>query len=132
MQILLANAKIMFGKVEKSPWSMPMFQETANGIAVDMAAMDVFTLQKELDCSHKLAVENWKRFQMFFTAEKMPALLSYNGQAYKHLRAATLDDDALMFALWSVASYGWYSAIPHGALCSSAVCRWYSCEQVLA
>ena len=103
MQILLANAKIMFGKVEKSPWSMPMFQETANGIAVDMAAMDVFTLQKELDCSHKLAVENWKRFQMFFTAEKMPALLSYNGQAYKHLRAATLDDDALMFAqnhLW--------------------------------
>ena len=54
MQILLANAKIMFGKVEKSPWSMPMFQETANGIAVDMAAMDVFTLQKELDCSHKV------------------------------------------------------------------------------
>ena len=33
----------------------------------------------------------------------MPALLAYNGQAYKHLRAGTLSDEALEYAqkhLW--------------------------------
>lgn len=103
MQILLANAKIMFPKVDRKPWSEPMFQTTANTIAMDMASMDVDTLQRELDCSRKLAAENWQRYQNFFAADKMPALLAYNGQAYKYLKAATLTDDALEFAqkhLW--------------------------------
>ena len=33
----------------------------------------------------------------------MPAILAYNGQAYKHLKASTLSDDALLFGqkhLW--------------------------------
>ena len=36
-------------------------------------------------------------------AEKMPAILAYNGQAYKHLRASSLSDDSLEYAqkhLW--------------------------------
>ncbi len=31
-------------------------------------------------------------------ARKMPALLAYNGQAYKHLRAHALSDEALRYA----------------------------------
>ena len=103
MQILLANAKIMFEKAERKPFSTPLFQSVADELAAEMARMDVKELAHQLDCSQKLAAENWLRYQNFPCAEKMPAILAYNGQAYKHLRANTLSDKALMFAqehLW--------------------------------
>lgn len=103
MQILLANAKIMNLKAAASPWTQPRFQDVANQLAKGMAACDVDTLARELDCSRKLAAENWQRYQDFFTAHALPAILAYNGQAYKHLRAATLSAEALTFAqehLW--------------------------------
>ena len=103
MQILLANAKIMFDKAERKPLSTPLFQSTANSLAAEMAMMDVEELARQLDCSPKIAAENWKRYQDFAVAEKLPAILAYNGQAYKHLRAKTLSDEALAFAqehLW--------------------------------
>lgn len=111
MQILLANAKIMNSAAairkarggECLPWTEPQFQTVAGQLAVEMAACDVDTLERELDCSRKLAAENWQRYQDFFTVEKLPAILAYNGQAYKHLKAATLSDEALSFGqqhLW--------------------------------
>ena len=103
MQILLANAKIMFDKAERKPLSTPLFQSTANSLAAEMAMMDVEELARQLDCSPKIAAENWKRYQDFAVAEKLPAILAYNGQGYKHLRAKTLSDEALAFAqehLW--------------------------------
>ena len=103
MQILLANAKIMFEKAGRSPLSTPLFQSVADELAAEMARMDVEELARQLDCSRKLAAANWQRYQDFRFAEKMPAILAYNGQAYKHLRANTLGDEALAFAqqhLW--------------------------------
>lgn len=103
MQILLANAKIMFDKTDRKPLSVPMFQETANALAVEMSRLSVSELAKELDCNHSLAAENWQRYQNFFCAEKMPAVLAYNGQAYKHLMAKSLSDEDLAFGqkhLW--------------------------------
>lgn len=103
MQILLANAKIMYGQSDVQPQTEPLFQSTANRLAMEMAACDIDTLTRELDCSRKLAAENWKRYQDFLTAEKLPAILAYNGQAYKHLRAQSLTPKALEFAqhhLW--------------------------------
>lgn len=103
MQILLANAKIMFDKSEVLPLSEPIFQSVANELAMEMASCDIDTLAKELDCSRALAADNWRRYQNFFTAEKLPAIMAYNGQAYKHLKAKTLDVDALAFGqehLW--------------------------------
>lgn len=103
MQILLANAKIMFDRSENKPLTEPMFQSVANELAMEMASCDIETLAKELDCSRNLAAENWKRYQNFFTAEKMPAIMAYNGQAYKHLKAKTLSHEALEFGqkqLW--------------------------------
>jgi len=105
MQILLANAKIMWpqSKVKSKPLSTPLFQSVANELATEMASMDIDELAHQLDCSRKLAAENWKRYQEFHHAETMPAILAYNGQAYKHLKANTLSEDALMFGqnhLW--------------------------------
>ena len=103
MQILLANAKIMYSESGVRPQTEPLFQTVAEKLAREMAECDIATLAKELDCSHQLAVENWNRYQDFKIAEKMPAILAYNGQAYKHLRADSLSEEALAFGqkhLW--------------------------------
>ena len=103
MQILLANAKIMFDKAERPPLTTPLFQSTADTLAAEMARMDVDELARQLDCSHKIAAENLKRYHAYATATKLPAILAYNGLAYKHLRAASLGEEALIYAqkrLW--------------------------------
>ena len=41
MQILLANAKIMFDKADRKPISVPLFQSVANVLAEEMARMNV-------------------------------------------------------------------------------------------
>lgn len=103
MQILLANAKIMNTDSEVLPLTTPMCQSVANELAAEMALLDIDTLAKELDCSRTLAAENWRRYQNFHVAEKLPAIMAYNGQAYKHLKAKNLSEDALNFGqqhLW--------------------------------
>lgn len=103
MQILLANAKIMYDKAENKALSIPLFMSVANELAAEMASMDIDELARQLDCSRKLAADNWKRYQNFHNATPMPAILAFNGQAYKHLRANTLSDDSLLFGqkhLW--------------------------------
>ena len=54
MQILLANAKIMFDKVDRKPISVPLFQSVANVLAEEMARMNVEELARQLDCSSKI------------------------------------------------------------------------------
>ena len=103
MQILLANAKIMKERAERAAVSVPRFQAVADELAAGMALLEVDELAEQLDCSRKLAAESWQRFQQFHAAPTLPALLAYNGQAYKHLKAATLSAGALRFAqqhLW--------------------------------
>ena len=58
MQILLANAKIMFDKADRKPISVPLFQSVANVLAEDMARMNIEELARQLDCSSKIATEN--------------------------------------------------------------------------
>lgn len=103
MQILLANAKIMNDHSEVMPLTKPKFQAIANELAAEMALLDIDTLTKELDCSRALAAENWRRYQNFHVTEKLPSIMAYNGQAYKHLKAKTLSTNALIFGqnhLW--------------------------------
>ena len=47
MQILLANAKIMFEKADRKPISVPLFQSVANDLAKEMAMMNVEELAKQ-------------------------------------------------------------------------------------
>ena len=58
MQILLANAKIMFDKADRTAVSKPLFQSVAEMLAAEMAKLDVEELARQLDCSHKIASEN--------------------------------------------------------------------------
>jgi len=93
----------MFERADRLPLSTPLFQSVANQLAAEMAQMKIDELARQLDCSSKLAAENWKRYQEFSCAETMPAIFAYNGQAYKHLKANTLSTEALEFGqnhLW--------------------------------
>lgn len=103
MQILLANAKIMRERVECEPWSVPLYQAEADLLAAEMGRMESAELARQLDCSLSLAAANRLRYREWAAAPRMPALLAYNGQAYKHLRAESLTEDALRFGqqhLW--------------------------------
>ena len=122
MQILLANAKIMFDKADRAAVSKPLFQSVAEMLAAEMAKLDVEELARQLDCSHKIASENWKRYRNFMAAEKMPAILSYNGQAYnQHLGRRILGLCAetsldYLLSLWIASADGWHRALSYGAL----------------
>ena len=107
MQIILASAKIMDDKLKSVPdvsLSTPRFQKEADAFARDMAQYSAETIAEMLSCSHQIAAQNKLRFMQFFDEKpKLPALLAYHGQAYKHLKAETLNVDALNYSqgkLW--------------------------------
>ena len=81
MQILLANAKIMNESSEAKAQSVPMFQAVADVLAAEMARADAETMAQMLGCSCALALENCERYRSWGIAEKMPAIMAYNGQA---------------------------------------------------
>ena len=92
MQIILASAKIMNDKLKSIPdvsLSTPRFQNEAESFARDMAQYSTETIAEMLGCSHQIAAQNRLRFMQFFDEKpKLPAILAYHGQAYKHLKAA--------------------------------------------
>ena len=128
MQIILASAKIMNDRVKSIPdisLSTPRFQNEAEGFARDMVqysaesiaemlgaegfARDMVQYSAEsiaemLGCSQQIAAQNRLRYMRFFEdSAKLPAILAYHGQAYKHLKAETLTVDDLNVAhgkLW--------------------------------
>lgn len=103
MQILLANAKIMFSQSLVQPQTEPRFQAVADGLAQEMAQCDVDELMRQLSCSRPIAATSLARYRNFFLANKIPAIMAYNGQAYKHLHAETLSEDTLRWGqdhLW--------------------------------
>ena len=57
MQILLANAKIMYEKADRKPLTTPLFQSVANTLADEMAQMDVNELARQQDCNSKIAAK---------------------------------------------------------------------------
>ena len=107
MQILLASAKIMNDRVSVhhgTNLTVPAFNKEADSFARDMAQSTSETIADMLGCSRQIAARNKLRFLRFLEdSEKLPAILAYHGQAYKHLKAETLTADDLSFAqqrLW--------------------------------
>ena len=100
MQILLANAKMMVcpTEVAAKPLTIPAFQAEADLLAKEMARLSLDELAEQLGCSRQLALENQQRYQNFFLAEKVPAIMAYNGRAYQALMAHTFEATALSFA----------------------------------
>ena len=107
MQIILASAKIMNDRLKSVldiSLSSPRFQNEAQAFARDMAQYSAETIADMLDCSHQIAAQNRIRYIQFFDEKpKLPAILAYYGQAYKHLKAETLSVDDLSYSqgkLW--------------------------------
>ena len=107
MQILLASAKIMHDVLKTAPdveLSAPRFVREAEAFAHDMAQYSTETIAEMLGCSLQIAGQNKLRFMRFFEeTTKLPAILAYHGQAYKHLKAETLTENDLNYAqkhLW--------------------------------
>ena len=107
MQILLASAKIMHDVLKTAPdmaLSAPRFAHDAEAFARDMAQYSTEAIAEMLGCSLQIAGQNKLRFMRFFEeTKKMPAILAYHGQAYKHLKAETLTEKDLNYAqehLW--------------------------------
>ena len=107
MQIILASAKIMNDKLKSIPdvsLSMPRFQNEADTFVRDMAQYSAETIAEMLGCSQQIAAQNKLRFMQYFDEKpKLPAILAYHGQAYKHLKAETLNLDTLNYSqrkLW--------------------------------
>ncbi len=131
MQIILASAKIMNVSIKREEselvrfverekhgtksndklksvpdmsLSTPRFQNEADAFVRDMSQYSAETIAEMLGCSQQIAVQNRLRFMQFFDEKpKLPAILAYHGQAYKHLKAETLNVDDLNYAqgkLW--------------------------------
>ena len=107
MQIILASAKIMNDKLKSIPdigLSTPRFQNEAQTFARNTAQYPTETIAEMLGCSLQIAAQNRLRYMQFFEDKpKLPAILAYHGQAYKHLKAETLTADNLNYSqgkLW--------------------------------
>lgn len=107
MQIILASAKIMNDRLKSIPdisLSIPRFENEAEAFAKDMAQYSTETIAEILGCSMQIAAQNKLRFMQFFEDKpKLPAILAYHGQAYKHLKAEILTADDLNYSqgkLW--------------------------------
>lgn len=102
MQIVLASAKIMNDQLKNVPdvdTSVPMFQKEALAFARDMAGYSSEMIADMLGCSQQIAEQNKLRFMRFFDKhEEFPAILTYHGQAYKHLKAETFTLDDLTYS----------------------------------
>lgn len=97
----------MYDKLKSIPdvsLSTPRFQNEAETFARDMAQYSAETIAEMLGCSQQIAAQNRLRFMQFFDEKpKLPAILAYHGQAYKHLKAETLNVDTLNYSqgkLW--------------------------------
>lgn len=114
MQILLASAKIMRERCVSRGLvpDIPRFWAQAEELAADMRCKSADEISLLLACSPEIAELNRRRYGLFGTdeAEVMPAVLTYFGQAYKHLKADTLSNEDLRWAndhLWiSSCMYG--------------------------
>ena len=131
MQIILASAKIMNVSIKREQselvrsaecekhgmksndrlksvpdisLSSPRFQNEAQAFAKVMTQYSAETIAEMLGCSQQIAAQNRMRYMRFFEdAPKLPAILAYHGQAYKHLKAETLNVDDLTYSqgkLW--------------------------------
>ena len=113
MQIILSSAKLMNAatNINRNGYTNPLFQHEAEKLALELGQHSVEELKSELKCSMSLAQVAKLNFLDFFNEEnRLPAILAYNGQAYKCLKAHTLTDDEAEFGnkhkflVWHVAS----------------------------
>ena len=116
MQLILASAKIMNDRAavpQGVTVSSPMFRHEAQTFAHDMMQYPIEALADMLGCSQAIASQNRLRYLRFDDPhDPLPAILAYHGQAYKHLKAETLDAATLNHAQ----SHLWVMSFLYGML----------------
>lgn len=128
MQILLASAKTM-NNAAPVVWngrsSVPKFKDIAQRLAHDLSDYDAEELSRVLSCSLPIATQNKERYRRFSEAGNgIPAVLAYNGQAYKHLKAADFSDKDVSF----VQQHLWITSFLYGILRPCDTIRPYRLE----
>jgi uncharacterized protein len=101
MQILIACAKIMTGSAPRviSFATEPTFQLPANESALQMISYSVEELMDILHVNREIAVENWRRFQLFHeNNNRQPAVFCYHGMVYQRLAPESFSDEELRYA----------------------------------
>lgn len=102
MQILLASAKTMRAQSAvnvSEQLSKPAFANEANSLVRELAQQSPEVLAKAFKCSLRIAQETLRHYQQFFDAKgSQPAIIAYNGQAYKYLKAEIFCHDDLLYA----------------------------------
>lgn len=94
----ISCAKTMTGKSKQQVplTTLPAFENHANENAMHLSQYSVEELERLLRVNHKLASENYLRYQNFLSADNtaLPALLSYTGIVFKRIcpKDFTLED----------------------------------------
>ena len=85
--------------IEVPAVSTPRFETEANRFALAMMNYSTSEVAQIMHCSTSIAATTRNRFANFFNdEEKLPAILAYTGQAYRGLRADTLNHQDMLFA----------------------------------
>lgn len=102
MLVLLSCAKTMNDKtkVPMPETSEPAFNKEASAIAVAMSQFSVEDLEQTLNINAKIAVENYKRFQVFHSGQTpgLPAVLAYTGIVFKRLNPGEFTKEDFRYA----------------------------------
>lgn len=100
MLALLSPAKTLDFRSQPPPFaaSRPTFEEDADRLAAAAAKMSQARLGDLMRISPKLAALNVERFRGFSEQPERAALFAFAGDVYAGLEAATLEEEAVMFA----------------------------------
>ena len=129
MLVLLSCAKTMSetSKVKAPLNTVPRFQKEASEIALQMSQFSVDELERLLRVNAKIAVENYKRYQVFHAegTPELPALLAYTGTVFKRLNAKDFSKEEFEYAqehlrLTSFCYAGCYPFLSVGGGCRAA------------
>ena len=102
MLVLISCAKTMsdISKVVPPFTTPPRFLKEAAGVAASMSQFLVEDLERLLHVNSKIAVENYKRYQVFLSkdAPQLPAVTAYTGIVFKRLNPASFTPDDFRYA----------------------------------
>lgn len=102
MLILLSCAKTMsdVSRLKTPVTSLPRFSKEAAEIALQMSQFTVEELERLLRVNPKIAVENYRRYQDFYSEDtrQLPAMLAYTGIVYKRLNPKDFTKDDFLYA----------------------------------
>lgn len=102
MLLLLSCAKTMGNTSKIIPpfTTIPRFQQEAAAIALQMSQFSVEELERLLRVNPKIAVDNYKRYRDFHSADtrQLSALLAYTGIVFKRLNPSDFSAEDFSYA----------------------------------